>query len=123
MGKCQRLPLRSPIAIILLSRKTVTWVASKVTTQPASMIGAIPPSACWRPGTICAGTDNEGAMVVNPDVVACRVLPSGCIIGVRNGVILLFCDSRCACVEGYRMCVHPLSAINELLLIILLLCL
>ena len=115
--------MRSPIAIILLSRKTVTWVASKVTTQPASMIGAIPPSACWRPGTLCAGTDNEGAMVVKPDVVACRVLPSGCIIGVRNGVILLFCDSRCACVEGYRMCVHPLSAIYELLLIILLLCL
>ena len=83
------------------------------------MIGAIPPSACWRPGTMCAGTDNEGAMVVKPDVVACRVLPSGCIIGVRNGVILLFCDSRCACVEGYRMCVHPLSAIYELLLIIL----
>ena len=70
---------------------------------------------------MCAGTDNDGAIWVRPDVVACSVLPSGWIIGVCNGVIMFFGDNKCACVCGYRMCVHPLSAINELLVIILLL--
>jgi len=45
-GRCQRLPTRLPDEIIILSRKTDTDEAPKRTVQPASMMGARPPSEC-----------------------------------------------------------------------------
>ena len=45
-GRCQRLPTRLPDEIITLSRKTDTDEAPKRTVQPASIMGARPPSEC-----------------------------------------------------------------------------
>ena len=89
MGRCHRLPVRSPMAMILLSRKIVTFLESKVTVQPVSTIGAIPPRACCKPGTMCAGRDKDGASLVVPEEVECRVVPSGWMMGdVKAGVLL-----------------------------------
>ena len=73
------------MAIILLLRNIVTFFESNVTMQPVSTIGAMPPSACCSPGTMCAVRDSEVASVVVPDAVAWRVLPSGWIIGEDRG--------------------------------------
>ena len=69
-GKCQRLPIRLPEEIKMLSRNTDTDDAPNNTVHPASMMGARPPSDCCRPGTRCAGTVSVFVSWVVPDEVA-----------------------------------------------------
>ena len=99
---------------MMLSRKIVTDDAPNNTVQPASIMGAIPPSECCKPGTRCAGTVNAGAIMVVPDEVAYSLLPSGCMMGAVNLLMLLFGVIRWLSLLLYSMCVHPLSAINVL---------
>jgi hypothetical protein len=92
----------------------VTDDAPNKTVQPASIMGANPPSECCKPGTRCAGTVNAGAIMVVPDEVAYSLLPSGCMMGAVSLLMLLLGVIRWLSLLLYSMCVHPLSAINVL---------
>jgi hypothetical protein len=74
----------------------VMFWESNVTVHPASTIGAVPPSGCCNPGTICAGRDKDGANVVVPDEVDWRELPSGKMMGEDNVGMEFGDEIRCA---------------------------
>ena len=81
MGRCHKLPCLCPMAMRVLPRNIDTAVSLNRTVHPVSMIGARPPSECWRPGTRWAGTVSDGVIDAVPDEVANSLLPSGCMIG------------------------------------------
>jgi len=89
MGKCHRLPCLWPVVMRLSPRNIDTDLSLNRTVQPVSIMGARPPSEYFNPGTRCAGTVNDGAIVAVPDEVANSLLPSGCMIGDVNGDMLL----------------------------------